>query len=317
MQPLRPKPCWLFGLLVAAVTCFWVQVVPPSLEVSTNSGWLLPGHRAEARVADVRVAEVRTGGGVVGPDLLLVGEERRVLLAGDHRGAPRGAAPGRRGPGVVGVGDRDGLEALERGGAGDRGGQVRVVQAGAVGVAEPAAGGRLGAEGHRGVAVGDQAVLGVVRQGADQTPLRDAGGIVVADHAGAATSGQALVRRLLPGGARVDGEVDAGDADAGGERTVVVRAGVARLHVDVVVGARHQDGRVDRVDGDGRFVLLVGRERTVGAAGADEGVARVGQHGVGGCPGLGAGGGGEDETGENGYGAKPKDGLHSASMRVS
>ncbi len=43
VQPLRPKPCWLFGLLVAAVTCFWFQVVPPSREVSTNSGWLEPG----------------------------------------------------------------------------------------------------------------------------------------------------------------------------------------------------------------------------------------------------------------------------------
>ena len=46
-------------------------------------------------------------------------------------------------------------------------------------------------------------------------------------------------------------------------------------------------------------------------------VARVGQYGVGGCPGLGADDGGENQTGEDGYGAEPKDGLHSASMRVS
>src|SRR6266498_4603634 len=42
---------------------------------------------AEGRHADVDVPEERAGGGVVGPDLLVVGEQRGVLLGGD-RGLP-------------------------------------------------------------------------------------------------------------------------------------------------------------------------------------------------------------------------------------
>src|SRR5438093_1890649 len=40
VQPDRPKPCfWLNGLLLAEVTCFCVQVPPPSVEVATMRGW--------------------------------------------------------------------------------------------------------------------------------------------------------------------------------------------------------------------------------------------------------------------------------------
>ena len=39
VQPERPKPCFtLNGLLLAGVTCFCVQVLPPSVEVPTTSG---------------------------------------------------------------------------------------------------------------------------------------------------------------------------------------------------------------------------------------------------------------------------------------
>ena len=40
VQPERPKPLLELVLFVAGVTCFWVQLAPPSREVSTASGWL-------------------------------------------------------------------------------------------------------------------------------------------------------------------------------------------------------------------------------------------------------------------------------------
>src|SRR3954452_10205367 len=43
VQPVLPKPCWLWGLDAAGVTCFCVHVCPPSREVSTNNGWEAPG----------------------------------------------------------------------------------------------------------------------------------------------------------------------------------------------------------------------------------------------------------------------------------
>src|SRR5688572_31560477 len=45
-------------------------------------------------------------------------------------------------------------------------------------------------------------------------------------------------------------ELDAGEADARRERAGAVIAGVARLDVDVVVGAGGQDVRLHRVDGE-------------------------------------------------------------------
>src|SRR5574341_927512 len=40
VQPERPNPCFVLkGLLLAEVTCFSVQVAPPSVEVATTSGW--------------------------------------------------------------------------------------------------------------------------------------------------------------------------------------------------------------------------------------------------------------------------------------
>jgi hypothetical protein len=40
VHPERPNPCLVLkGVLLAAVTCFWVQVFPPSVDVATISGW--------------------------------------------------------------------------------------------------------------------------------------------------------------------------------------------------------------------------------------------------------------------------------------
>src|SRR4051794_33427428 len=78
---------------------------------------LLP---AERRPAGVDGAEVRARAGIVGPDLLLVGERGRGLLADDHRGAtlcaraPRGLVACRSVARAVGTRDGDRLEALER-----------------------------------------------------------------------------------------------------------------------------------------------------------------------------------------------------------
>ena len=40
VQPGRPKPLLELMLFVAGVTCFCVQLAPPSRDVSTASGWL-------------------------------------------------------------------------------------------------------------------------------------------------------------------------------------------------------------------------------------------------------------------------------------
>ena len=56
------------------------QVSPPSVDRANSTG-SESGRAAEADVADVDVAEVRARLGVVGPDLLLVAEQRRVLPA--------------------------------------------------------------------------------------------------------------------------------------------------------------------------------------------------------------------------------------------
>jgi hypothetical protein len=42
VQPERPKPLRLLMLFVAGVTCFWFQLSPPSRDVRTSSGWLVP-----------------------------------------------------------------------------------------------------------------------------------------------------------------------------------------------------------------------------------------------------------------------------------
>ena len=275
MQPERPKPLRLFVLLVAGVTWCWLQESPPSRggqHVERLVGGPL-AVAAEGGVADVDVAEERARRGVVGPHLLLVGEQGRGLVARDHGVAPRSVGAAGRGRHVVGVRDRDRLGALERGRPGDRGGQVGVVQARPVGVREAAAGRRARPERDGRIAVGDQVVLGVVGQGPDR-PGRRRAARVRADRAEAAARGEAGVGRLAPVAAGVGGEVDPGDADAAGERAVVVGPRVAGLHVDVVVGARDDDGGVARVDGHRGLVLLVLRERTRRATDAHAGVLR-------------------------------------------
>src|SRR5262249_57017138 len=128
----------------------------------------------EGGEAGADVPEEGAAGRVGGPDLILVAEGRRRLLGPDHRGLPGGRArgsPGRRCPDVVGAGDRDGLESLERGLAGERGREVAVVQPRTVGPREMPARIRNRAEGERGVAVGDEPILEVVRQRADRAHL--------------------------------------------------------------------------------------------------------------------------------------------------
>jgi hypothetical protein len=87
---------------------------------------------AEADVAHVDVAEEPAGGGVVRPGLLLVTEERRVLLRDDHRGEPGAVAACDRTGDVVGPRDRDGGVTVEPRSAGEVRGDVGVVQARAV-----------------------------------------------------------------------------------------------------------------------------------------------------------------------------------------
>ena len=116
----------------------------------------------EVRPAHVDVAEVGARGRVVGPDLLLVRERRRALLADADRAPPRrlsGFAAGRRKLRVVCPGHVDGLEALERllllrchVRA-----EVRVVEPRAVRPRE-ATGRGARPEGDRRVAVGDEAL---------------------------------------------------------------------------------------------------------------------------------------------------------------
>ena len=118
------------------------------------------------------------------------------------------------------------------------------------------------------VAVGDEAMLEVARDGADGT-----GGVRNALGGTEATPRRvAGVGGLGPRGAAVEREVHPGGADARCERTGGGVAGVARLEIDVVVRAGDQDVRMRGVDGQRRFVLLVLREHVVVAADGDLGV---------------------------------------------
>src|SRR5215211_8625389 len=209
-----------------------------------------PGHvqgvgiRAGAGPADVAgkahigVAKVLAGGGVVGPDLLLVGEGGGAVAAGDQRGwQPGRLDPGGGGLGVVGAGDPDGLHALEPGLAAlgrEVAGQVGVVQPRPIGPGEVAVGVRAGTEGHRRVPVRDQAVLVVPGQGADLAALvrgerhtaRVGADLAQAAPVHADSGAVAAVGGLGPGVAGVEREGDPRNSDPGGERTSGVVAGV-------------------------------------------------------------------------------------------
>ena len=128
---------------------------------------LRPGGAAEADVADVGVAEVRARLGVVGPDLLLVAEQRRVLAGHDDRVHPGVVVTGNRTGDVVGSRNRDGAGTFEALSAREVGRDVRVVQTLAVGPGEIAVLVRDRAEGQLRVAVRDEVVLEVVGQGPD------------------------------------------------------------------------------------------------------------------------------------------------------
>src|SRR5439155_27039897 len=207
---------------------------------------------------------------VVRPDLLLVAEGGGRLLGDDLRARPGALGAGGRRGDIIGAGDADPDEPAEALGppAAEVGCEVRVIQPFAVGPREATVGVGLRPERQRGVAVRRQALLVVVRHGLDRSYRRGARRIRVPHDALASACGEARVRGLGPGGTGVEGEVHTGGADARGERTRRVVAGVARLEVDVVVGAGGEDVRLVRVDRDRRLVLLVLRERARRAADA-------------------------------------------------
>src|SRR4029453_15682660 len=92
------------------------------------------------------------------------------------------------------------------------------------------------------------------------------------------------VGRLGPAVTGVEGEGDPGGPDPGGERAGGVVAGVARLEVDVVVGARGQDVGVGLVDRHRRLVLLVGGKRAGGPPYRHQRLTPMGARGVAGAP---------------------------------
>ena len=113
------------------------------------------------------------------------------------------------------------------------------------------------AEGERGVTIGDEPVLVVIRQRPNRADLWRAAGVAVPDDAQAVPGGQASIGRLCPGGAGIEREVDAGRTDARRERTSVVRSCVASFQVDVVVGAGDKHVRMIGIHRQRRLVLLV------------------------------------------------------------
>ena len=220
---------------------------------------------AERRPADIDGSEERARRGVVGPDLFLVGEDRlRDLLRDDHGWHPCALAVRGSCLDVVRPREPDRLEALEAGlvtGSAEVGGQVRVVRR------EPFAQEKWPLES----GLGPNATAG---SPSETRPFSEYHGIVPigppamgralgigADDAVAVTGAPARVRRLRPAVAGVEREVHARDADARSERAGVVGAGVAVLHIDVVVRARDHDVGVVRIDRQRGLVLLVLRER--------------------------------------------------------
>jgi hypothetical protein len=231
--------------------------------------------------AHVYVAEELARGSVVRPDLLLVGERCRALLADHYRPPPGGLVAGRCGLRIIRSRDRDRLEALEPWLAEARayvGSEVRDIQPRTVGPRE-AAGAWARSERQRGIAVRDEADLVVARQRADRALLGLARRVRVTRHADAVPGRDPGVRRLRPGVAAVERKADPRAAHVGRERAGRVVAGVAQLHVDVVVGAGGQHVRVVCIDCDRGLVLLVAREEAVVAAHGHLAVAAV--HGQG------------------------------------
>src|SRR5262249_42959284 len=126
---------------------------------------------AERGQTHVNMAEERTTGSVVGPDLILVAEGRRRLLRHDDRVLPGARVAGGR-LDIVGARDGNRLEALEGRLPREGGGQVAVVQARAVPPGKLPVRVRLWAKRQRRIAVGDKAALEVVRQRPDRAELR-------------------------------------------------------------------------------------------------------------------------------------------------
>src|SRR5262249_55225124 len=150
---------------------------------------------AERGQTHVNMAEERTAGSVVDPDLILVAEGRRRLLRHDDRVLPGARVAGGGRPAIVRARDGNRLEALEGRLPREGGGQVAVVQARAVPPGKLPVRVRLWAKRQRRIAVGDKAALEVVRQRPDRAELRFAPRIGVAHHAEAVTGGPAGVRR--------------------------------------------------------------------------------------------------------------------------
>src|SRR5205807_5386507 len=127
---------------------------------------------------------------------------------------------------------------------------------GAVGPREAAVD-ALWAEGEGRIAVGNEAVLVVPGQRSDRTVRERRTARIRPHHPQTVARRPAGVARLCPGVAIIEREVDAGDADAGRERTGRVVAGITGLHIDVLVRARDEDVRSIGVDRERRLVLLV------------------------------------------------------------
>ena len=164
---------------------------------------------AEPDVADVDVAEVRTGLGVVGPDLLLVAEQRRVLLGHDHRRLPGGLVTARAAGDVVGAGHGDGGGTAEARVSREGRRDVGVVEPLPVGPRELPFAPGTGPKASSGSPLDDQPVLEVVRQGPDRSVgVGHAPGVPGGGSPGARSGwpgswrhpgGVAAVRRLGPG----------------------------------------------------------------------------------------------------------------------
>ena len=245
MQPERPKPLRLWMLFVAGVTCCWVQLVAAVARgehVERLVGEAV-AVAAERGVADVDVAEERARRGVVGPDLLLVGEQRRS----SGWLAMTGLAPApccRRSPRAATSSVCDtAIASAPLNGAvpGTRRGQVRVVQARAV---RPTRSRRCrrtaGPKATAGSPSETRPCVGVVGQRADRPGRRRrTAGRCRRRAPRQLRALQARVGRLRPGARRSRTRSRCPDTPTPSVNGQSLSApGVAGLHVDVVVGAR-------------------------------------------------------------------------------
>ena len=216
------------------------------------------------------------GGGVVGPDLLLVIEGRLSLRTRhDHRRLPAVLAKHRGGSRVVQARGSDTNESVEdRVGEGELdlgaecGRQVRVVDALTITPRKRPVAARDRPDGHGGIAKRHELVLVVPGQGVDGTGVTFTGGQRIA-----VGGGPTRVGGLRPVVTRVEREINTGYTDPGGSvqtcPTVYGEWLRAGLLVDKVIRPCHEDIRRVRIQGNRRLVLMVLRSIARRAADAD------------------------------------------------